>query len=85
MMFNDTYNLTQAVLNGTKTKTRRVLKGNVSLGNWEETAKKLPYKVGEVVAVAQSYREVLECVPAYNDILLDDRGSLYKEYKAGYK
>ena len=57
-MFNDTYNLTLAVLNGKKTMTRRVLKGNVSLGNWEETAKKLPYKVGEVVAVAQSYKEV---------------------------
>ena len=58
IMFNDTYNLTLTVLNGTKTMTRRVLKGNVSLGNWEETAKKLPYKVGEVVAVAQSYKEV---------------------------
>lgn len=58
IMFNDTYNLTLEVLNGTKTMTRRVLKGNVSLGNWEETAKKLPYKVGEVVAVAQSYKEV---------------------------
>lgn len=58
IMFNDNYCLTQAVLNGTKTMTRRVLKGNVPLGNWEETAKHLPYKVGEVVAIAQSYKEV---------------------------
>lgn len=28
------------------------------LGNWEETQKHLPYKVGEVVAIAQSYKEV---------------------------
>ena len=57
-MFNDKYCLTQAVLNGAKTMTRRVLRDNVPLGNWEETQKHLPYKVGEVVAIAQSYKEV---------------------------
>lgn len=50
IMFNDKFCLTQAVLNGTKTMTRRVLKGN--------TQKHLPYKVGEIVAIAQSYKEV---------------------------
>ena len=58
IMFNDAFCLTRAVLNGTKTMTRRVLRDNVPLGNWEETAKHLPYKVGEVVAIAQSYKEV---------------------------
>lgn len=58
IMFSDKYLLTQAVLNGSKTMTRRVLRDNVPLGNWEETAKHLPYKVGEVVAIAQSYKEV---------------------------
>lgn len=38
--------------------TRRVLKDNVSLGNWEETKKHLPYKVGEVVAIAQCYKKL---------------------------
>ena len=57
-MFNDKYILTQAVLAGTKTMTRRLLKDNVPLGNWEETAKHLPYKVGEVVAIAQRYKEL---------------------------
>ena len=83
IMFNDKFCLTQAVLNGTKTMTRRVLKvpktcngkevysfniltnslgtqcvdlidygGNV-LGSW-----KPHYEVGEVVAIAQSYKEV---------------------------
>lgn len=58
IMFNDKYCLTQAVLNGSKTMTRRVLRDNVPLGNWKETVKHLPYKVGEVVAIAQSYKEV---------------------------
>lgn len=55
IMFSDKYCLTQAVLDGTKTMTRRLLKEGTPLGNWEETQKKLPYKVGEVVAIAQSY------------------------------
>ncbi|WP_314712368.1 hypothetical protein [Prevotella pallens] len=38
--------------------TRRVLRDNVPLGNWEETQKHLPYKVGDIVAIAQSYKEV---------------------------
>lgn len=58
IMFSDKYLLTQAVLNGSKTMTRRVLRDNVPLGNREETAKHLPYKVGEIVAIAQSYKEV---------------------------
>ena len=58
IMFNDKYCLTQAVLSGAKTMTRRVLRDNVPLGNWEETQKHLPYKVGEIVAIAQSYKEV---------------------------
>ena len=58
IFFNDKYCLTQAVLAGQKTMTRRVLKDNVSLGNWEETKKHLPYKVGEVVAIAQCYKNL---------------------------
>lgn len=59
-MFNDAFCLTKAVLDGTKTMTRRLLKDNVPLGNWEETAKHLPYKVGEIVAISQSYKAVFE-------------------------
>ena len=58
IMFDDKYLLTQTVLAGSKTMTRRVLRDNVPLGNWEETQKHLPYKVGEVVAIAQSYEVV---------------------------
>ena len=58
IMFSDAFCLTQAVLDGTKTMTRRVLKKDIPLGNWEETKKHLPYKVGEVVAIAQCYKEL---------------------------
>ena len=59
-MFSDKYCLTQAVLNGRKTMTRRLLKEGTPLGNWEETQKELPYKVGEVVAIAQSYKSIAD-------------------------
>lgn len=58
IMFNDKFCLTKAVLEGAKTMTRRVLKEGTPLGNWEETEKYLPYKVGEVIAIAQSYNAV---------------------------
>lgn len=60
IMFNDKYCLTQAVLDRTKTMTRRILKEGTPLGNWEETQEKLPYKVGEVVAIAQSYKSIAD-------------------------
>lgn len=57
-MFNDKFLLTKAVLDGTKTMTRRVIKKEIPIGNWQETEKTLRYKVGEVVAVAQSYKTI---------------------------
>jgi hypothetical protein len=86
IIFSDRFRLTRAVLNRTKTMARQLLKDGTPLGNWNETAKHLPYKVGEVVAIAQGYQEILECFPTYNDILLDETkndGSLYKQYKSG--
>lgn len=60
IMFNDKYCLTRAVLNGTKTMTRRVLKEATPLGNFEETEKHLPYKNGDIVAIAQSYKSIAD-------------------------
>lgn len=78
MMFNDKYGLTQAVLDGRKTQSRRLassfLPDAVRIGYarfeiangrelrcWTKGNScikfNLPYKVGEVVAVAQSYRD----------------------------
>ncbi len=85
IMFNDKYSLTQAVLDGRKTQTRRVINPREFKGEWvagfnihiRQSDKKvvgwpcmydaderkfdggeiLPrYKVGEIVAVAQSYK-----------------------------
>lgn len=83
-MFNDKYCLTFAVLAGNKTMTRRVLRDNVPLGNWEETVKHLPYKVGDIVAIAQPYKDIIECLPKYSDIILDEVGMPRKEFKAGW-
>ena len=63
-MFNDKYGLTQAVLDGQKTMTRRIVKGEIPLGNWEETEKHAPYQVGDVVAIAQAYKDIY--YDAYN-------------------
>ena len=57
IMFNDKYGLTKAVLKGRKTMTRRIVPDGTPLGNWEETEKMSRFKVGEVVAVAQSYND----------------------------
>lgn len=74
IMFNDKYGLTQAVLVGRKTMTRRILTQNyesVSCLNvnyedhWHgeldgEIFELLPrYEVGEVVAIAQSYKDII--------------------------
>lgn len=75
-MFNDRYGLTDAVIEGRKTMTRRVLLGidfpiNMVSGraipnkegkihavaNGEDIIVELRYKVGEIVAVAQSYEQ----------------------------
>lgn len=78
-MFNDRYGLTQAVISGRKTVTRRVIKDawwpiykieaegmrgniiNVIANNGKLVIeRKCPYKIGEIVAVAQSYRNILD-------------------------
>lgn len=84
IFFNDKFCLTQAVLDGTKTMTRRVLKDNVPLGNWEETRKHLPYKVGEVIAIAQPYKDIIERLPMHSDAILGVDGIPRKEFKAGW-
>ena len=66
IMFNDEFLLTKAVLDGRKTQTRRICKEqiwahsdivNAENGIYHFESPK--YKVGEVVAVAQSYKECL--------------------------
>lgn len=78
IMFADRFALTQAVLNGTKTQTRRIVPQK-EIGNYEDwldevtsisttgcgavryetlierLLNRTPYRIGEIVAVAQSY------------------------------
>lgn len=77
MMFNDRYGLTQAVIDGRKTVTRRIVSQPFFTLAWDERGDTLvyendfgdfidirrsrycPYKLGEVVAVAQRYDSFL--------------------------
>lgn len=62
IMFNDKFGLTKSVLEGRKTMTRRIAE-KVLVEDidqhlvWTGEFKKPKYKVGEVVAVAQSYSD----------------------------
>ena len=76
-MFNDKYGLTQAVLEGRKTQTRRIVTnrclsgltekdmkvhtfefGMFSCEAWNVFSERSKYKIGEEIAVAQSYTDV---------------------------
>lgn len=82
IMFNDKFGLTKAVLDGRKTKTRRIitideveltlfqtlyfnetldyLKGKELIeAYYENNPQKVPYKKGEILAVAQKYSEAI--------------------------
>ena len=65
-MFNDKFSLTQAVLEGRKTMTRRICKEQIRRSVFCESGfetihgyeVKPKYEIGEVVAIAQSYSDV---------------------------
>lgn len=71
IMFNDRYGLTSAVLEGKKTQTRRVIFNHV-VEEYEQMfdptlVDAARYGYGEIVAVAQSYKDAgYECFP-YHD------------------
>ena len=93
-MFSDKSGLTEAVLSGRKTMTRQIIKldsleeysASKSYGNpeWSAIEKSIiaryaRYKVGEVVAVAQAYREI-----AHPDEFLDERYEVKDEFVSGW-
>jgi hypothetical protein len=72
IMFNDCYGLTQAVLEGRKTMTRRIAEKNLVEDMdgelcWDGEFKKPRYKVGEVVAVAQRYKDIRDIIGDIQD------------------
>lgn len=70
IMFNDKYGLTQAVLEGRKTQTRRIIKMPDYDEEYLDTAfdwdfresviidRYAKYSIGEIVAIAQSYKDI---------------------------
>lgn len=79
IMFNDQYGLTQAVLEGRKTQTRRIAyqepfkyycncgfytegkdKGKLAINDGNEIVAESTYKIGEVVAIAQRYIDLVQ-------------------------
>ena len=75
IMFNSKYGLDKAVLEGMKTMTRRIIPNRVEVresgynacGFCDENDRdvKPVYKVGEVIAIAQSYRSIESYLPLY--------------------
>lgn len=81
IMFNDRYGLTQAVIEGQKTVARRIM-------NWQPDPDDIaymepkdypcqpPYKVGEIVAVAQCYADI------HSELMIGDFGDdCYDSFK----
>ena len=91
IMFNDKYGLTQAVLKGRKTMTRRVI--NQQTESWlrmqyneryDDWHRRSPYMYIETLAIAQSYETLANS--GYLDQMMDGLLSMKKEYAgAGYK
>ena len=109
IMFNDKYGLHNAVMEGKKTQTRRMipdsvlekadkyrveyynatfdaitLKQAVEQLYFVEKTLKLPYKIGDVVPVAQRYSDIVAEYAELGDILLDKEGNIEKRYASGW-
>lgn len=77
IMFNDALGLTEAVLEGRKTMTRRfVPKGydlTLTQSNLDFIRYYSNYQIGDTLAVAQKYRDIKEYNPdSYEDVMLSD-------------
>lgn len=86
IMFNEHFGLESAVLSGRKTQTRRVIKKveNAEFLGWHDldiavfqdkctfarTYIESPYKVGEIVAIKQSYEAIKHQIPCYGDVFM---------------
>ena len=69
IMFDDKYGLTDAVLEGRKTMTRRVI---INLDNYDVHNSIPTYKIGEEVAIAQKYLDLCNCDAFYEALHKSD-------------
>lgn len=96
IMFNDKHGLTEAVLKGRKTMTRRTL--NLTKADKEYIASAFDwdlresviidryakYKVGEAVAVAQAYKDIAENSYFVNQCAANGETASGKKYEEGW-
>lgn len=82
IMFNDKYGLTEAVLNGRKTQTRRIADQSLyyllnldAMTYKMETINSSRYKIGEVVAIAQKYSDI-ENMPFNREFEIERGGKI---------
>lgn len=81
IMFNDRYGLTQAVLKWQKTVTRRIMNrqpdpDDIAYMEPKDYPCQPPYKVGEIVAVAQCYADI------HSELMIGDFGDArYDSFK----
>lgn len=54
-------------------------RNDIIVGNW-----KPKYEVGEIVAIAQPYKDIVADLPMYSGIILDKNGIPYNEFKQGW-
>lgn len=80
IMFNDKYGLTQSVLEGRKTMTRRMANAwerqDGTLSGWMPGA----YKVGEEVAVAQSYETLANSGTRQLELMMETSSTFKNKY-----
>lgn len=94
ILFNDKYGLTQAVLKGRKTMTRRIISNEEAIYSLNEQEymnqlcidkmfceKYSRYQIGEVVAVAQPYEEIVSDILNYNGYNTEIAALVYKKHK----
>ena len=86
IMFNDRYGLTKAVLSGYKTVTRRIMNrqpdpDDIAYMEPKDYPCQPPYKVGEIVAVAQSYDQIDPQIVHYR---IDDLGDWGGDHPGQY-
>lgn len=88
IMFNDKYGLTDAVLNGKKTMTRRIIKPQPSWvsgdGRVFNDSKPPMYKVGEIVAVAQAYKHIVDNNYFQEQCLVNETDAVLTRFDAGW-
>lgn len=92
IMFNDKYDLTNVVLNGKKTMTRRAVSAKLvqkyGHNKFNDRSKDLifdaQFSIGEVVAVAQRYRDIADDKFFVNEIAADELTLNAMKYEHGW-